>query len=1282
MVSNMGPNPSTRSLWAICLATLLASQAFAQEFLSQLKPCPQACAPDSTPISWTYYHDLSRLSICPEPILFDFNIKTPLDDPNTDVTLRACTTRNADTNVNALSLVERETPAVCKEPVQSSVTAEFMLSGTASAEDSGNAAVIVKDLQDYLSRPSNCDQSVILGYAEGVVVGVYSGDRVGNKAAADNLVQQVLEKAKANKIGSHTTLEVCGEGRSGPNVFGIVIDTTGDFVGVQETLSSWSDGNCTNEAKADESESWENTPFWTVADETVNHGFLSMRSLQVRANCRTIKVESGNGCGELAKRCGISAADFTKYNPGSTLCSTLKVGQAVCCSSGSLPDIRPKPSPDGTCATHVVASGEYCDLIAGSNGLTLKDLDTFNNKTTWGWSGCGNLQVGLKICLSKGNPPLPNSVADAECGPTKPGTKLPTGSYNISTLNPCPLNVCCNIWGHCGTTADFCTISKSATGNPGTSAPGKNGCVSNCETGVVNNANAPASFMKIGYFEAWNLNRTCLRMDVRRADPSYTHLHFAFAEITTDFKVSIGAETKDQFAAFKGMKTNSKKVLAFGGWSFSTDADSFPIFRSAVTTANRQTFANNVVKFAKDNGLNGLDFDWEYPGAPDIPGVPPGDKGDGDRYLEFLQLVKAQLPAGMTLSIAAPASYWYLKGFPIQKISTIVDYIIYMTYDIHGQWDAQSPFAADGCPQGSCLRSHVNYTETYNALAMITKAGVPSTKIVVGVSSYGRSFKMAKEGCTGPNCLFLGGPTSSQAKPGSCTGEAGYLANAEIHEVATITAGSTHWWDQSSDTDFVVYQKTEWVAYMTETTKQRRVDKYKQLHFAGTSDWAIDLKEFLPGGDSPDAPSGGDWDEDIAYCGDKYTSLDEIEQYADSIPDYCAAVYVLPILRDIATESLTKYQAILNDGYDRKFTVYAEVVAKQAGEAVRNYITEHGNDNLECQIVEAVSCQRICEDKNGAGSDICQWSTLDQCSEITGPWVGSGYGPLKYINTTQPCPPDYSKRGIIDHDLQTVYWSLPGDNADAFWSDLFDKTGISEDDINWVDEWGPSHTSDKSCDPVYVPVVPESCYYTGWWFNEPAAFGFQPEDVTNPKEVVSKALDKLEGLDREIDIALAKIKLGQWAAPNDLVDALSIPVLMVRQAVESMEQVKEEAEKIIEAERKALISLFLGAVLFIVPAVGETLAAAGLASLGRIIALLGEAGGVAQGIYDIVNDPSSAPLAIFDIVLGAAGIRDAAAIGKAAKYRNDFRPNDGILGDVVKTDLDKISKVIKNVCSK
>lgn len=94
-----------------------------------------------------------------------------------------------------------------------------------------------------------------------------------------------------------------------------------------------------------------------------------------------------------------------------------------------------------------------------------------------------------------------------------------------------------------------------------------------------------------------------------------------------------------------------------------------------------------------NNNLDGVDFDWEYPGAPDIPGIPPGSKEDGPNYLAFLQQLRAVLPAGKTISIAAPASYWYLKAFPISEISETVDYIVFMTYDLHGQWDYNNAFS-------------------------------------------------------------------------------------------------------------------------------------------------------------------------------------------------------------------------------------------------------------------------------------------------------------------------------------------------------------------------------------------------------------------------------------------------------------------------------------------------------------------------------------------------------------------------------------------------------------
>lgn len=89
---------------------------------------------------------------------------------------------------------------------------------------------------------------------------------------------------------------------------------------------------------------------------------------------------------------------------------------------------------------------------------------------------------------------------------------------------------------------------------------------------------------------------------------------------------------------------------------------------------------------------------------------------------------------------------------------------------------------------------------------MITKAGVSSTKIMVGESSYGRSFKMANAGCTGPTCLYTGSSGQSDAMPGRCTDTGGYLANAEISEIiADKSRNPQTWYDDETASDYLVY---------------------------------------------------------------------------------------------------------------------------------------------------------------------------------------------------------------------------------------------------------------------------------------------------------------------------------------------------------------------------------------------------------------------------------------------------------------------------------------------
>jgi LysM repeat protein len=126
--------------------------------------------------------------------------------------------------------------------------------------------------------------------------------------------------------------------------------------------------------------------------------------------CKTKNVFSGDSCGSLASKCGLSSTDFMKVNTKKNLCSTLAVGQPVCCTRGDLPDVRPKPKPSGYCFDYTIQKDDICSSIAARNGLTVANLESFN-KNTWGWNGCKLLYPNTKMCLSTGTAPMPAPVS-------------------------------------------------------------------------------------------------------------------------------------------------------------------------------------------------------------------------------------------------------------------------------------------------------------------------------------------------------------------------------------------------------------------------------------------------------------------------------------------------------------------------------------------------------------------------------------------------------------------------------------------------------------------------------------------------------------------------------------------------------------------------------------------------------------------------------------------------------------------------------------------------------
>lgn len=554
-------------------ADAIEDEAHISSYDVDLHDCPSTCIDYSNPHSWIPYLNANRLRRCQEPLLLQLSVKQPLNDPRSNVLIRTCSLSSGMSvaTIGEAGTPDVENPKKAENVFQSSLEVArackstgtdtkvninmFTNSGTGAASD--KSLTLLEGMRAFFAAEDNCDESIIFAYQNGTAVGVYIGEDLG-KPTVDTVLGALSDRLGNHGLaGNRTVAQFCGNGRTLGATFGVAIDTTDNLAAVQESVLNWSKGVCSDDSALEliaplsniniiqlASSNTTNTTF-SGNTTTVSNGTMLRRSitpnlpisLHKRATCRYIEVVSGDGCASLASRCGISGADFTKFNPASTFCSSLQVGGYACCSVGD-PYTKPKPvapSPnaDGTCATHLIVDKDTCSALATKYGITVDNIEKWNKGKTWAWTECKDMLLGYNLCISDGTAALPPPQAGTACGPLVPGTKPPAAGQSLADLNPCPLNACCSNWGFCGVFPGHCDVHKPTNGGPGTKLPGfQNTCVSNCGNEIKQNSGPPAKYSRVGYYESYNFNRDCLWMKSENVntDGTYTHMHWGFAE--------------------------------------------------------------------------------------------------------------------------------------------------------------------------------------------------------------------------------------------------------------------------------------------------------------------------------------------------------------------------------------------------------------------------------------------------------------------------------------------------------------------------------------------------------------------------------------------------------------------------------------------------------------------------------------------------------------------------------------------------------------------------------
>ncbi|GAA5894252.1 hypothetical protein JCM5296_004695 [Sporobolomyces johnsonii] len=195
-------------------------------------------------------------------------------------------------------------------------------------------------------------------------------------------------------------------------------------------------------------------------------------------------------------------------------------------------------------------------------------------------------------------------------------------------------------------------------------------------------------------------------------------------------------QAKDWVAA--AQKANVKAMLTVGGWSGSSTFTTL-----MATNQSRSDFVNTLSTALDTYGFDGIDIDWEYPGAA-------GDTNDFDtandlnNLLLFFQELRAKIGTDKLISADTSSTVWVgSDGSPSTDLSAfgdVLDFITIMTYDsiTYSSTTTGPNFAYSS----SCAPSADAFAIPKTVQAWIT-AKFPADKIMLGLASYGYAWMVA-----------------------------------------------------------------------------------------------------------------------------------------------------------------------------------------------------------------------------------------------------------------------------------------------------------------------------------------------------------------------------------------------------------------------------------------------------------------------------------------------------------------------------------------------------------
>jgi chitinase len=323
--------------------------------------------------------------------------------------------------------------------------------------------------------------------------------------------------------------------------------------------------------------------------------------------------------------------------------------------------------------------------------------------------------------------------------------------------------------------------------------------------------------------------------DIDSLDPrKLSHINYAFVDVK-DNRAFLRREATDtinfrRLTALKDINKDLKILISLGGWTWSKN------FSDAVLTdTSTRAFAYSAIDIVAKYDLDGVDIDWEYPGLMGDSNVfRPEDK-------EHYTLLFKELRQGLDslnkltgrkyfVTTAVGAQQDFIEHTEMDKVQQYTDYINLMSYDYAGRSDTISRHHTN---LFSSSRDSVQESTDRSVKAFLA-AGVPASKLVVGMGFYGKGWELQTAENNG-----LYQPVKSFSRGGGFD----YLKDSLENK-----NGFTKYWDDEAKAPYLFNPNSKmFITYDDERSIKEKCAYIKKHGLGGAMFWEYndDKKEYL-----------------------------------------------------------------------------------------------------------------------------------------------------------------------------------------------------------------------------------------------------------------------------------------------------------------------------------------------------------------------------------------------------------------------------------------------------